>query len=48
LRITLLLAPIIIIGGVTGRWALGRMNQRVFEWIAIGLALIGATRLIID
>jgi hypothetical protein len=48
LRITLLLAPIIIIGGVMGRWALGRMNQRVFEWITIGFALIGATRLIID
>ncbi len=48
LRITLVLAPMIIMGGVSGRWAMGRMNQRVFEWITIGFALIGATRLILD
>jgi uncharacterized membrane protein YfcA len=45
LRITAILAPLVILGGFFGRWILGKLNQRTFEWIMILLALAGALRL---
>jgi len=46
LRITAILAPLVIIGGFFGRWILGKLNQRTFEWIMILLALAGTLRLV--
>lgn len=46
LRITVALAPIVLVGGVAGRWLLGRMNQHVFEWLMIVFAVFGAARLV--
>lgn len=46
LRITVALAPIVLVGGVAGRWLLGRMNQHVFEWLMIVFAVLGAARLV--
>lgn len=45
LRVTAILAPMVILGGVFGRWILGKLNQQVFEWIMILFALVGAIRL---
>jgi len=46
LRITAILAPLVILGGFFGRWILGKLNQKMFEWIMILFALAGAIRLV--
>lgn len=46
LRITAILAPLVIVGGILGRLILQKLNQQVFEWIMIVFALAGAIRLI--
>lgn len=46
LMLTVILSPVVIMGGVLGRWILGRMNQTIFEWVTIAFAALGALRLI--
>jgi hypothetical protein len=40
------LYPAVIGGVLLGRWLLNRVSQRVFNWITIGGASLGALRLI--
>lgn len=44
---TLLLTPAVILGSISGRWILGKINQSVFEWFMILFAIAGAIRLIV-
>ena len=46
LLFNLLLAPAVLIGLFAGKFLLGKINQKAFEWLLIGLSLIGALRLI--
>ena len=46
LLLTLAVAPVVIVGGFSGRWILRRINQRVFEWLLLAFTLIAALRLI--
>jgi len=41
------LVPAIIGGIFLGRWLLGKINQRIFEWLMIVFSLLGALRLIL-
>jgi len=43
----LLLAPAVIGGTIVGRWLLGRINQRLFENIAIVLTVAAGVRMFI-
>lgn len=47
LTFNLCLAPAVIAGFFMGRWLLGKVNQEVFDWLMIGLSLLGALRLIV-
>ena len=47
LVLNLVLAPAVIIGTVLGRWLLGRVNQSVFENIAIALTIAAGARMLI-
>jgi uncharacterized membrane protein YfcA len=47
LRLNLKLAPAVIMGGLLGRYAASRMNQRVFEATALGLTLLAAVKLLV-
>ena len=47
LTLNLALAPAVIAGAVLGRWLLGKINQRMFENIALGLTLVAAARMFI-
>jgi uncharacterized membrane protein YfcA len=40
LRFNLVLAPLVVIGAFAGRWLLSRLNQRVFEEIALALSVV--------
>lgn len=42
----MLLAPAVLIGLFSGKFLLGRINQKAFEWILIALSFLGALRLI--
>jgi uncharacterized membrane protein YfcA len=46
LLFNLLLAPAVLIGLFCGKILLGKINQQAFEWLLIGLSLLGALRLI--
>ena len=46
LLFNLILAPAVLIGLFCGKFLLGKINQKAFEWILIGLSLLGALRLI--
>ena len=46
LLFNLLLAPAVLIGLFSGKFLLGKINQKAFEWILISLSLLGALRLI--
>lgn len=46
LKLGLFLAPGILVGVIAGRWLLKRLNQRVFEWMIVGFAMLAALRLI--
>ena len=46
LLFNLLLAPAVLIGLFLGKFLLGKINQKAFEWILISLSLLGALRLI--
>ncbi len=45
LALNLALAPAVIAGTVAGRWLLGRINQRMFENLALALTLVAAARM---
>jgi uncharacterized protein len=47
LALNLALAPAVVGGAVFGRWLLGRINQRVFENIALGLTLLAGARMLL-
>lgn len=47
LSLDLLLAPMIIIGALGGRKLLPVINQQYFEWLALGLTVIAAFKLLI-
>jgi hypothetical protein len=47
LALNLTLAPAVIAGTVLGRWLLGKINQRMFENIALALTLVAAARMFI-
>jgi uncharacterized membrane protein YfcA len=40
------LIPFAVAGALSGRWVLSRMNQRVFESVALLLTLVAALRLL--
>jgi hypothetical protein len=39
------LAPVVIAGTLLGRWVLGRMNQRLFENVALGLTFVAGAKM---
>jgi uncharacterized protein len=45
LLLNLILAPAVIVGTVLGRWLLGRIDQRLFENIALSLTIIAGARM---
>jgi uncharacterized membrane protein YfcA len=47
LGLNLVLAPAVVAGAILGRWLLGRINQRMFENIALALTLVAAARMFI-
>jgi uncharacterized membrane protein YfcA len=46
LTFNLVLAPLVLIGAFAGRWLLTRINQRVFEELALGLSVIAGLLLL--
>jgi hypothetical protein len=46
LRLDAELAPAVIAGTLLGRWLLGRINQRLFENIALGLTLVAGAKML--
>jgi len=46
LRLDLMLLPAVLLGGLAGRFLLGRISQKMFERATILLAAVGALRLI--
>lgn len=46
LMVSMALAPFTILGAIIGRWLLVRIDQRLFENLAIGLSLVAGLRLI--
>jgi hypothetical protein len=47
LQLNLLLAPLVVLGALAGRRILMRLNQRVFEELALGLSGIAALALLL-
>jgi uncharacterized membrane protein YfcA len=47
LQISLLIAPFSMAGAVTGRMIIRYIDQRLFEWLALGLTLIAGIRLLV-
>jgi uncharacterized protein len=47
LRLNLMLAPAVLAGTSLGRWLLGRINQRLFENIALALTLGAGAKMIL-
>jgi uncharacterized protein len=45
LTLNLILAPAVIAGTILGRWLLGRIDQRLFENVALGLTLVAGARM---
>jgi uncharacterized membrane protein YfcA len=45
LMLNLILAPAVIVGTIVGRWLLGRIDQRLFENVALGLTLFAGVRM---
>ncbi|BDI31750.1 UPF0721 transmembrane protein [Capsulimonas corticalis] len=42
------LAPLVVIGALTGRWLIKFVDQKAFEALALAFALIGGAKLIFD
>lgn len=47
LSIVLVLVPLVVVAAFLGRWIAGRISQRVFERLVLGLTAIGALNLLI-
>lgn len=47
IQLSLLIAPFAMAGAVTGRLIIRYIDQRVFEWLALGLTLIAGVRLLV-
>lgn len=47
LLIDLVLIPAVVVGAFAGRWLAGRISQRVFEWVVVGLTVAGALYLLV-
>ena len=47
LWLNLKLAPAVVAGCLLGRYAAGKMNQRVFEGVALGLTALAAVKLLV-
>jgi hypothetical protein len=45
-KFNLFLAPAVLAGTFAGRWLLPRINQKLFENLALGLSAVGAVRLL--
>jgi hypothetical protein len=45
LMLNLMLSPAVLAGTALGRWLLGRINQRLFENIALALTLVAGVRM---
>jgi len=45
LVLNLILAPAVIVGTIVGRWLLGRIDQRLFENVALGLTFFAGIRM---
>jgi len=43
--LNLILAPAVIVGTIVGRWLLGRIDQRLFENVALGLTFFAGIRM---
>jgi uncharacterized protein len=43
----LVLAPAVLLGALAGRWLLMRLNQQLFEKLALGLSAIAGVMLIL-
>lgn len=41
------LAPVVVGSVFLGRWLLGKVNQRLFEWLMLGFSAVGALRLLL-
>ncbi len=48
LRQSLFLAPFAMAGAVTGRLIIRFIDQRIFEWLALGLAAVAGARLLLS
>ena len=46
LQLNLWLAPAVVLGAVSGRWLAGKISQRWFEMVTLGLTVIAAGKLI--
>jgi uncharacterized membrane protein YfcA len=42
------LAPLVVVGALTGRWLIKYVDQKAFEALALVFALIGGVKLIVD
>ncbi len=47
LQVSLLLAPFAMAGAVTGRLIIRFINQKLFEWLALGFTLLAGIRLLV-
>jgi uncharacterized membrane protein YfcA len=46
LRLNALLIPLVFAGALAGRWILHRVNQKLFEALALGLGILAGVKLI--
>lgn len=46
LRLTLILAPLVVMGAFSGKWLLARINQALFEALLIAFTVLAAVRLL--
>lgn len=47
LLINLWLLPGIVVGVIAGRWLIGYLPQRIFEWLILGFAMLASARLLL-
>jgi uncharacterized membrane protein YfcA len=46
LRLNLFLSPAVILGALCGRWVIQRINQQLFEWLALAFTILAGIRLL--